>query len=97
MLPGPNFVPLEVIKHLWQQEVEEGPELGEVVLQRRSRQQQLVVGGQHFQLLDQATVQVFDSVAFVHDQVLPLETLQRETGEMLLITQNMGTFFKVLV
>lgn len=70
--------PLEVIKDLWQQEVEEGPELGQVVLQRRARQQQLVVGGKHLQLPHQPTVEVFDPVALVHDQVLPLETLQQK-------------------
>lgn len=71
--------PLQVIKDLRQQEVEEGPELSQVVLQRRARQQQLVVRGKQLQLPHQATVEVLDSVAFIHDQVLPLVALQQKS------------------
>lgn len=71
-------IPLEVIKDLWQEEVEEGPELSQVVLQWRACQQQLVVSGQHLQLPHQPTVEVFDPVAFVHNQVLPLEALKQK-------------------
>lgn len=74
-----SSIPLEVIKDLWQEEVEEGPEFSQVVLQWRARQQQLVVSGQHLQLPHQPTVEVFDSVAFVHYQVLPLEALEQKT------------------
>lgn len=69
-------IPLEVIKNLRQEEVEEGPEFSQVVLQWRACQKQLVVSGQHLQLPHQPTVQVFDSVAFIHNQVLPLEALK---------------------
>lgn len=61
------FVPLKVIKNLRQQEVEEGPELSQVVLERCARQQQLVVSGQPLQLPHQPTVEVFDPVAFVYN------------------------------
>lgn len=74
-----SYVPLEVIKHLWQEEVQEGPELSQVVLQWRARQQQLVVSGHHLQLPHQPTVEVFDPVALVHYQVLPLEALEQNT------------------
>lgn len=72
-----GFIPLKIIKNLRQQEVEEGPQLSEVVLQRCASQQQLVIGGQNLQLSHQPTVKVFDSVALVHNQVLPLEALER--------------------
>lgn len=75
-------VPLEIVKDLRQQEVEEGPELGQVVLQRRAGQQQLVVGGETLQLPHQPTVEVLDPVALVHNQVLPLVALkQRRKGK----------------
>lgn len=70
--------PLEVIKDLWQEEVEKRPQLCQVVLQWRACQQQLVVSGQQLQLLHQPTVEVFDPVAFVHDKVLPLEALEQK-------------------
>lgn len=80
---GPrSSVPLEIIEDLRQQEVEEGPELGQVVLQRRAGQQQLVVGGETLQLPHQPTVEVLDPVALVHNQVLPLVALkQRRKGK----------------
>lgn len=75
-----TLVPLEVIEDLRQQEVKQGPELGQVVLQRRAGQQELVVCGQQLQLPHQAAVEVLDPVALVHDQVLPLEPLAGGTG-----------------
>ncbi|TNN48781.1 hypothetical protein EYF80_041020 [Liparis tanakae] len=57
-----------VVKDFRQKEVEEGPELGQVVLQRRAGQQQLVVGRQQLQLPHQPAVEVFDPVALVHYQ-----------------------------
>ena len=66
-----------------QQEVEQCPELGQLVLQRRARQQQPpgghVVGVEH---LGQLAVVVLHAVALVHDHVLPpdLEGWMGEEG-----------------
>lgn len=61
-----------------QQEVEQGPELGQLVLQRRSCQEEAsgghVVGVQH---LGQLTVVVLHAVTLVHNHVLPTN-LQKE-------------------
>lgn len=59
--------PLQVIKNLRQEEVEEGPKLSQVVLKGGAGQQQLVVSGQPLQLPHQPTVEVFDPVTFVYN------------------------------
>ena len=63
-----------------QQEVEQCPELGELVLQRCARQQQ--AAGRHvvrIEDLRQLAVVVLHAVAFVHDHVLPAD-LRAESG-----------------
>lgn len=63
-----------------QQEVEERPELGQLVLQRRARQQQ--AARRHVvrvEDLRQLAVVVLHAVAFVHDHVLPAD-LQAKSG-----------------
>lgn len=59
--------PLQVIKNLRQEEVEERPKLSQVVLKGCAGQQQLVVSGQSLQFPHQPTVEVFDPVAFVYN------------------------------
>ena len=67
-----------------QQEVEERPELGQLVLQRRARQQQ--AARRHVvrvEDLRQLAVVVLHAVAFVHNHVLPadLQAESRQSGE----------------
>ena len=65
-----------------QQEVEEGPELRQLVLKRRAGQQEPVVGRVvRVQDLSQLAVVVLHSVALVDDHVLPtnLETKRNRT------------------
>lgn len=55
-----------------QQEVEQGPQLGQLVLQRRPGEQQAARGQvMCVQDLSQLTVMVLHPVALVHDHVLP--------------------------
>lgn len=86
--PPHASTPLQVIKDLRQQEVEERPELGQVVLEGRAGQQQLVVGGQPLQLPHQPTVEVLDPVAFVHNEILPLEALEDGTAHVRAVTHK---------
>lgn len=62
-----------------QQEVQQRPELGQLVLQRRSRQEDSarsqIVGVEN---LRQLAVVVFHTVAFVHDHVLPADLARRQ-------------------
>lgn len=74
-----DFLPFQVIKHIWKEEVEERPQFRQVILQGGSCQQQFVVSWQHLQLLHQPTVQVFNPVALIHNQIVPVETLRRQT------------------
>lgn len=69
-------MPLEIIEDLRKEKVKEGPEFSQVVLQWCACQQQLVVCWQQLQLPHQSTVEVFDPVAFIHNQVFPLEVLE---------------------
>lgn len=79
--------PLEVVKNLWQEEVEKGPELSQVVLQRRSGQEELVVSRKRLQLSHQPTIQVFDPVTFIHDEILPLKAL-KDKPEAAILTRE---------
>ena len=49
--------------------MEEGPELGEVVLKGRASEEQLVGGGDALELADQLAVEVLQAMALVHDKV----------------------------
>ena len=57
-------------EHVRQQKVQERPKLGQVVLQRRAGEQELVRGGNVLQLANEFAIKVFQSMAFVDDQVL---------------------------
>ena len=50
VLPLLPYAPREVVKDLGQQEVEQRPELGQVILQRRAREEHAVSGAVNLQL-----------------------------------------------
>lgn len=64
-------------KHLGQQKVEQSPQLAQVVLQRRARDQQAVGGVQPLDDGEEHGFLVFDAVRFVDDDVLPFRRQKR--------------------
>mmetsp|Transcript_15009 Transcript_15009/g.38568 ORF Transcript_15009/g.38568 Transcript_15009/m.38568 type:complete len:573 (+) Transcript_15009:2004-3722(+) len=73
----PRLKVREVAEHIGQDEVEQRPQLRQVVLQRRAGEQQLVVGGDGAQLPQQLAVKVLQPVALIHHDVLPIVARQR--------------------
>merc|ERR1719379_608342 len=74
----PRFEVREAGEYVREQEVQQAPELVKVVLQRRARQQQLVLRGDRFEFPDQLAVEVLQPVALVHDHVLEAVVLQED-------------------
>ena len=71
----PRLERVEVVKDGGEQKVEERPELGQVVLQRRAREEQPIAAGgvgQVLQLAQQPAVHVLEAVTLVDDNKLPL-------------------------
>mmetsp|Transcript_12989 Transcript_12989/g.34537 ORF Transcript_12989/g.34537 Transcript_12989/m.34537 type:complete len:211 (-) Transcript_12989:803-1435(-) len=67
---------VRVGEHLGEKEVEQRPQLVQVVLQRRSGEKQLVVRGDGSKFAHQLAVEVLESMALVNDDVLEVVLLQ---------------------
>lgn len=65
---------------LGQEEVEEGPQLGEVVLQGRPREQQAARGREPVQVLGQLALPVLHALRLVYYYILPVH-LRSEPSE----------------
>lgn len=85
-LVEPRLKVLDAVEDLWQQKVQQRPQLRQVVLERCSRQQQPVAA---CVLLAQdereLAVRVLHAVALVDDDVLPLELAQ-----LVLVAHDVG-------
>ena len=64
-------------KDVGEQKMQQRPQLWEVVLQRRTSEQQLVPSWNEFQLTNEFTIKVLQTVPFVHDQILEVVLLQK--------------------
>lgn len=63
-------------EHLRQQEVEQGPQLVQVVLQGGTGDEQAIVGAEHAHHAGKHGVLVLDAVSLVNDDVAPVEALE---------------------
>ena len=62
--------------HLRQQKIQEGPELPQLILERRSCEQQPPGSCEAIQILGQLALAVLHSLGFVYDDVLPVHLYQ---------------------
>ena len=72
----PGIKVISVVEHIRQQEVEQGPQLVQVVLQGGARQQQAVGRLELSDNLRQLGLFILDPVGLVNDNVTPVELLQ---------------------
>ncbi|KAH3676333.1 hypothetical protein WICPIJ_009143 [Wickerhamomyces pijperi] len=72
----PFLEQIQVVEDIWKNEVQQGPQLGKIVLQGSTGKQQSVAGSQSLQLSDQQTVHVLQSMALIHDQELPVNRVE---------------------
>jgi len=79
---GPTLELVEAVEDVREDEVEQRPELHEIVLQWCAGQEQSVLCMQHAQLLDETTLKVLESMGLVDHQILPLAShMRREWTE----------------
>ena len=75
----PRLERFEVVEDVGQQEVEQRPQLGQIVLERRPREQQpvaILVHRNRLQLADETAIHVLQPMALVDDHELPPELPQ---------------------
>jgi hypothetical protein len=68
----PFFEILLAAENGWHEEVHQGPELHDIVLQWRPRQQQSAFGVEPKQGLPSLTLKIFDILGFIENHVVPL-------------------------
>ena len=72
IVPEPLLEHLGVVEHLRKEQVEQRPQLAEIVLQRRPREQQSTVAPELVQVARQSPLAIFQSLRLVDDDVLPV-------------------------